>query len=52
MNETIVLFLIFTSLFFYEDYKDKRKFAEIIKKDNEKILKDIEIFLESKKDKL
>ena len=49
MIETVLMFLIFVSLFIREVHKEKRDFIELRKGDNEKILKDIEQFLNSKR---
>ena len=49
MIETVLMFLIFVSLFIREVNKEKKDFIELKKRDNEKILNDIEQFLNSKR---
>ena len=51
MIETLLLLLIFVSLFFREVHKEKRDFKELKKWNNEKILNHIEQFLNSKREK-
>ena len=49
MIETTIIFLIFISLFFHEVSKEKKDFIELKKRNNEKIIIDIERFLNSKR---